>query len=280
MYNLTSLAIYAVALVLLFLLRNRLGLLWSCLGFLATTWLYVALGFDPAVPASVQLEYIATTIIALLLYVSASQANRDNFFGPITRMIVEPSLKTVRIAFLILVPSLIAWQAHQAAIPSEVAPPKVRSAHPSPPGTIKGQGLGDAEGYELDVINGQNPLRAAQDSDPEKFQEYLTRGKAVYYQNCYYCHGDNMAADGNFAAAVRPAPANFMDAGTIAMLTETFLFWRIAKGGPGLPDAGTPWDSSMPVWEDMLSVDDMWKVILYMYDHTGYEPRANEAGAH
>jgi hypothetical protein len=34
----------------------------------------------------------------------------------------------------------------------------------------------------------------------------------------------------------------------------------------------------MPVWEDMLSVDDMWKVILYMYEHTGYEPRANEGG--
>jgi mono/diheme cytochrome c family protein len=278
MFNLTSLAIYVVALVLLFLLRNRMGLLWSSLGFLAVTWLYLAMGFDPGVPASVQLMYIATTVIALLLYVSASQANREAFFGPITRMIVEPSLQKVRIAFLILVPALIAWQAHHAAIPSEVAPPKIRSAHPSPPSSIKGQGLGDVEGYELDVINGANPLREAQHSNPEKFQEYLTRGKTVYYQNCYYCHGDNMAADGNFASAVKPPPADFTDPGTIAMLTETFLFWRIAKGGPGLPNAGTPWDSSMPVWEDMLSVDDMWKVILYMYEHTGYEPRANEGG--
>ena len=92
MYNLTSLAVYTIALVLFFLLRNRMGLLWSSLGFLAITWAYTAFGFDPGVPASVQLMYIGTTVIALLLYVSASQANRDAFFGPIIRMIVEPSL--------------------------------------------------------------------------------------------------------------------------------------------------------------------------------------------
>ena len=60
------------------------------------------------------------------------------------------------------------------------------------------------------------------------------------------------------------------------MLQETFLFWRIAKGGPGLPDSATPWDSSMPVWEKFLSEDEIWSVTLFLYDHTGFKPRTEE----
>ncbi|NOX72115.1 MAG: c-type cytochrome, partial [Alphaproteobacteria bacterium] len=55
-----------------------------------------------------------------------------------------------------------------------------------------------------------------------------------------------------------------------------FLFWRITKGGPGLPVEGTPWVSAMPVWEDMLKEDDVWKLISFLYDYTGYEPRSWE----
>ena len=33
------------------------------------------------------------------------------------------------------------------------------------------------------------------------------------------------------------------------MLRDTFLFWRISKGGPGLPEEGGPWDTAMPAWE-------------------------------
>ena len=43
-----------------------------------------------------------------------------------------------------------------------------------------------------------------------------------------------------------------------------------------IPDAGTPWDSSMPVWEKMLTEDEMWSAIAYMYDYTGYKPRKKE----
>jgi hypothetical protein len=56
-------------------------------------------------------------------------------------------------------------------------------------------------------------------------------------------------------------------------LTESFLFWRIAKGGPGLPGESTPWDSAMPVWENFLSEKEIWQVILYLYDATPWEPR-------
>jgi hypothetical protein len=32
----------------------------------------------------------------------------------------------------------------------------------------------------------------------------------------------------------------------------------------------------MPVWQNFLSEDEIWKVILYLYDYTGQRPRSWE----
>jgi hypothetical protein len=79
-----------------------------------------------------------------------------------------------------------------------------------------------------------------------------------------------------FVHGLNPIPTNFTDKGTIAQLQETFLFWRIAKGGPGLPAEGGPWDSAMPAWEKILNEQEMWEVVLFLYDHTAQRPRAAE----
>jgi hypothetical protein len=79
-----------------------------------------------------------------------------------------------------------------------------------------------------------------------------------------------------FVHGLDPIPTNFADVGTIPNLTETFLFWRISKGGPGLPDEGGPWESAMPVWEKFLTEDEIWNAILFLYDYTGRKPRAKE----
>jgi len=34
-----------------------------------------------------------------------------------------------------------------------------------------------------------------------------------------------------------------------------------------------PWDSAMPPWEEHLKIDDIWKVALFEYWHTGFFPR-------
>jgi hypothetical protein len=91
-----------------------------------------------------------------------------------------------------------------------------------------------------------------------------------------HCHGDAMKGDGIYAHGLDPLPTNFVDPANIGMLTEPFLFWRIAKGGIGLPDEGAPWNSAMPAWENFLSEEDIWSVILYLYDYTGNKPRALE----
>ena len=79
------------------------------------------------------------------------------------------------------------------------------------------------------------------------------------------------------ASRFNPPPANFQDPGTIAMLQEAFLFWRISKGGPGLPKESTPWNSVMPAWEDRLTEEQIWQVIMYLYDATGQQPRRWES---
>lgn len=277
MHTLQSLAVYFVVLVLLFLLRRKVGLFWSVFVFFGATFAWLQFGFEPAVPASVAILYVGTTVIAILLYVTSSEENREAFFRPIVSVMVKPNLWLPRILLLALIPAMIGWVTYGAVLPSETPPPKVRSVHPSPPNTIKVNSVGQKDDRpDLDIIKDDSPLRPLKESDPDAYAEKIAIGKKVYYQNCYFCHGDYMAADGHYANAVKPPPANFQDPGTIAMLEETFLFWRVAKGGPGLPDAGTPWDSSMPIWEAMLTEDEMWSVILYLYDYTGYKPRTKE----
>jgi hypothetical protein len=78
---------------------------------------------------------------------------------------------------------------------------------------------------------------------------------------------------------LNPLPANFQDNGTIAQLTESFVFWRVAKGGPGLPREGTPWNSAMPAWEDFLTEEEIWSVVLFLYEQTGWKPRTWETSA-
>ncbi|MDP3773477.1 MAG: cytochrome c [Gemmatimonadales bacterium] len=106
----------------------------------------------------------------------------------------------------------------------------------------------------------------------------MAEGRRVYYQNCVFCHGDRFDGQGDYAHAFNPAPLSFTDPGTIAQLTESYVFWRIAKGGRGLPREGTPWNSAMPAWEDFLTEDEIWAVVMFLYEHTGWHPRTFETG--
>ena len=121
-----------------------------------------------------------------------------------------------------------------------------------------------------------NPYRHLEHDDPAAFAEHVENGRRVYFQNCFYCHGDAATGDGMFAHGLNPIPTNFTDQGVLPMFQESFLFWRISKGGPGMPAEGGPWDSAMPVWENFLTEDEMWDALAFLYDYTGYQPRLQE----
>jgi DMSO reductase family type II enzyme heme b subunit len=168
-----------------------------------------------------------------------------------------------------LLPSLFGYYAYTQAAAKAEAPAELRAVHPAPPVSIS------FRGKTIDIQGLENPLR----KDTANFNVNVAEGAAIYVKNCLFCHGDNLDGAGHFAHAFNPPPANFTDPGTIAMLQEAYLFWRIAKGGPGLPKESSPWNSVMPAWEDRLTEEEIWKVILYLYDATGYQPRRWETQA-
>ena len=165
---------------------------------------------------------------------------------------------------------LAAVFAYFQSLPGLEAPLELRSIHPAPPSSVK------IFGKRYDLMSLENPFRHSEKEDPEQFGEFVAEGAAIYVSNCQYCHGDKLDGKGLYAQGLNPVPINFQDIGTIAQLQESFLFWRIATGGRGLPKEAAPWSSSMPRWEDFLTEEEIWKVILYLYDYTGQTPRTWE----
>jgi mono/diheme cytochrome c family protein len=149
-----------------------------------------------------------------------------------------------------------------------------RTIHPAPPTEVT------VNGKAIPLDAGNNPFRALERSNPDEFRKHVENGRQIYYRNCVFCHGDDMGGNGMFVHGLDPIPTNFADGDTIANLRETFLFWRVAKGGPGLPEEGGPWDTAMPAWEKHLKEEEMWEVILFLYDFTGERPRAREEATH
>ena len=224
------------------------------------------IGIDSApVPNTVVLQYLLTVLVGILLWVSDSEERWSEFKKPIHEVLVRPERRIARGALLVAVPVLVAFIAYDRVRPDVSAPPSFRAVHPAPPRSITFRG----DTMVLDRL--ENPLRSQ-----GSLEEHYEEGKRVYYQNCLACHGDGLNGLGHYAAGLNPAPLNFQDVGTIAQLTESFVFWRIARGGPGLPNEGTPWNSAMPAWEDFLTADEIWSVIIFLYEQTGHSPRTWE----
>lgn len=217
------------------------------------------------VPDSVLLQYMLTVLVGLLLYVSATEARWLAFKRPLRAVLVDPDQRALRTALLVIVPLLVGFIAFGQVRQTVAAPATLRSIHPAPPSTITFRG----QTMNLDGL--ENPLRAR-----GSLAEHYETGKTVYYRNCLPCHGDALAADGHFAHGFNPAPIDLTN--TLKDLTESYVFWRIAKGGPGLPVEGTPWHSAMPVWEDYLTEDEIWATVVFLYEQTGTSPRTWEHG--
>jgi mono/diheme cytochrome c family protein len=207
--------------------------------------------------------YMPIVALVLLLFVSANEAAWLEFKKPLHILIVEQESRRVvflRRVILVVVPLLAGLFTYIQLSSTVSAPAALRSIHPADPGTI-------TIGGEQFVLQGlRNPLRG---ENGEVATADIEAGREIYITHCVYCHGDALDGEGMFADGLRPRPANFTDPGTIGQLSESYVFWRVAKGGPGLPVEGTPWDSAMPAWEDELTVTEMWQVIAYLYHGAG-----------
>jgi mono/diheme cytochrome c family protein len=230
-------------------------------GIILTVGIYLFLKlvlplFTAPLPASLIFLYLALTITGIGIFATLSSESTDAFFGPIFRFLSgdrqDGTMKMARILVLVAFPLLVGWQTYASTAPSDQPPAENRTIHPAPPGEFVGL---------------SNPFPYT--------PENVMAGKGLYAAFCSPCHG-KFDGRGPAAAGFNPPPANFVDPGTIAQLQESYLFWRIKKGGVGLPIEGMPWKSAMPRWELELKDEQIWKIIMGEYDGAGHKPRTWE----
>jgi mono/diheme cytochrome c family protein len=222
------------------------------------------------IPASLMTMYMFFVLAGTFMAFTFTEDGTRELVAPIKALVEDPSRKWLRNVVFVVLPLALGFYTYQLRTPKPEAPLELRSIHPAPPSTVK------AYDKRFNLLTLENPYRKLQKEDPEAFAEMVAAGAAVYIENCQYCHGDKLDGRGPYAQGLNPVPANFQDVGTIAQLQESYLFWRIATGGPGLPKEAAPWISSMPIWQDFLSEEETWQVILYLYDYTGHAPRSWE----
>ena len=231
-------------------------------------YLFVRFGFTAPIPSSVISIYMGIISLALLAYVSSSQQRRDDVSRPLVRLMTEKRYTPLLVAMVVAIPALAAANVY-VQMSAPLQPPLFsRTIHPASPADIT------VHEKKIDLDKGEDPFWPLEKSNPEEFRKHVENGRQVYYRNCVFCHGDNLAGTGMFIHGLDPVPTNLPE--TIPLLRDTFLFWRISKGGPGLPEEGGPWDTAMPAWEKFLKEDEIWDVILFLYDYTGQKPRAKE----
>ena len=225
-------------------------------------------GIRPPMPNSVLSLYMAITLMAVLVYVSSDADSWRAFVTPLWRVLTEPR-------------------------PSSGAPDP-RRRDPAPrrvlrlfPGLRPGRGAARASRGAPGAARHRSASAGRRSTsstptprsgrtsrqNPGNRAKHLAAGAAIYIRNCVYCHGDLLDGQGHFASGFNPQPADFVGPNTIAQLAEGYVFWRIAKGGPGLPKESTPWNSAMPAWEDRLTEEQIWQVVYYLYETTGHPPR-------
>ncbi len=256
-------------------MRLRVSAFWQAVIVIISAWLIFNWAFPPFMPRSLMMPFMIITVIGLILFYSSDDTTWTEFKAPLVATLRDDNKRVQRWSLLIFVPLLLGYTVYDRIKPSLETPLELRQIHPAPPAVLQVYN----QTYDLATL--ENPVRTRVmdqlNIDPDiawrTYREAVSAGSEVYFRNCFYCHGDLLGGKGHFAGGLNPLPTNFQDVGTIAQLQESFLFWRITTGGPGLPRDGMPWNSAMPVWHEMLSEDEVWNVITFLYDSVGQVPR-------
>lgn len=211
-------------------------------------------GTAAPLPSSLVLLYTGMVGVAILLYFSVHEDRWRAFVRPVIDFLHDtrpPSAikRAARTGLLVLIPVAVGARTYVRA-----------TARSEPPA--------DPPGIHFTLPNKyiavQNPLPWTEDN--------IREGGILYTKNCAMCHGDAQDGSGLFARAWQPRPANLRDTGTIAQLDENYLYWRIKEGGPALPKGSIEYRSAMPVWEGVLTDDEIWKIIMFEYTNAGVKP--------
>src|SRR5207344_1299748 len=161
----------------------------------AAAWwigIYVLLrfGFTAPIPSSVVTIYMGIVTMAILAYVSSSEDRREAVSGPLVRVMTDKRYTVLLFATVVLIPALAAANVYvQMNVPLQ--PPLFsRTIHPASPSEIT------VHNKKIDLDAGENPFRHLETSNPAEFRQHVENGRQVFYRNCVFCHGDNLAGNG------------------------------------------------------------------------------------
>ncbi len=170
--------------------------------------------------------------------------------------------------------------------PGEFSQMKNPFRHPTPEmlsefeGKIRDKSIKKSKTTEeavLAYIDAVAKKSASEEMRAKAFERHaIEEGRLLFAKNCRPCHGIKATGDGPMARGLLREPADFTGVETIVTLVEGAVFWRIKKGGIGLPHVGGPWESAMPRWETDLTDEEIWKIIMAEYDIAGNKPREPE----
>jgi len=99
------------------------------------------------------------------------------------------------------------------------------------------------------------PEEYANLQSPDLSNADIAAGGELYTKMCASCHGEDGLGDGPSATALDPAPSPI--AHTSTMLSDGYLYWRIAEGG-------AEFKTTMPAWKDSLTEAEIWALVGYM----------------
>jgi len=118
---------------------------WQAVGLLVLAFLVIefvipALPGSAIVPKSVVLQYMATVLVGILIWVSDDEARWTTFKQPLHEVLIQPRLKLVRNGLLGVVTLMVGCLTYSQVRAGVAAPPNLRSIHPAPPTQITFRG--------------------------------------------------------------------------------------------------------------------------------------------
>ena len=85
----------------------------------------------------------------------------------------------------------------------------------------------------------------------------IGEGRALYQDNCASYHGATGLGDGEVANSLNPSPALLAYMIQMPMSVDEYMLWSISDGGAAFGTA-------MPAFKDVLTQDEIWKIVTYM----------------
>ena len=85
----------------------------------------------------------------------------------------------------------------------------------------------------------------------------IGEGHALYQKRCASCHGATGMGDGEAGKSLNPSPALLAYMIQMPMSVDEYLLWSVS-------DDGAAFETDMPAFKDVLTQEEIWKVVTYM----------------